>query len=117
MELTPEQILIVGWIASGLAMGLRFLAAWKGIVLGKGPMTVIVAAISLILSVIFAPPEFPTFIDPFQYAAAWLVIFSGWVGAGTIIYNLILDRLVERLSRRKLTVEQLAKGNPDGAPR
>jgi nitrate/nitrite transporter NarK len=109
MELSPDQILLIGIVASVLSAVLRLLVAKFGSTeISKFWMTIIVSVVSLILAVLFAGfPELPAYVDPFQYAMAWLAILSGYVGAATLIYNLLLDKVLDKVG---LQVERLAAG-------
>ena len=107
--MSPElQLIIIGIVASLLAAGLRFLAArFTGVVLEKGWMTIVAGAASLILAVIFQPPQLPIYVDPLQYIGEWLVLLSAYVGAATAIYNILLAKLLEKLN---LTAERFLVG-------
>lgn len=96
--LSPEQILIIGLVASLLGAVLRFAANRFGFMPGKAAMTVVVAVVSLGLAVVFNLPALPIYVDPLQYLGEWLVILSGYVGMATAIYNLILDKIFDKLN-------------------
>jgi len=97
MELSPEQMVIVGLVASALSVIVKFLAAKAGIELSKFWMTIVVGVVSVVLAVVFNLPQLPAYVDPLQYVGAWLVILSAYVGSATIIYNLILDKVLDAL--------------------
>jgi hypothetical protein len=107
VELTELQIYLVGLLASGLAIGLRLLSAKFGFELGKGVMTVVVGILSFILAMLFNPPALPPYVDFLQYIGAWLLLVTPYIGAATIIYNVILDKILDRLS---LTTERFLPG-------
>lgn len=97
--MSPElQLLIVGVLASLLAAGFRLGAAKFGLSLSKGWMTIVAGVASLILAVIFQPPQLPTYVDPLQYVGEWLVILSAYVGSATALYNILLAKLLEKLN-------------------
>ena len=109
MELSPEQILIVGFVASILGVILRLIfAKVGGVELGKGWMSVIVSVVALILAVLFNIPQLPVYTEPLPYVAAWLALISGYLGAATLIYNLLLDKVLDKFDG--LQVEKLASG-------
>lgn len=96
--LSPEQIIIVGLVASALGVVVRLLSAKLGVEIGKFWMTIIVAVIALIMAVVFKLPELPEYIDPLQYVGAWVAIVSGYLGMATAIYNLVLDKVLDSLN-------------------
>ncbi|MHA2201908.1 MAG: hypothetical protein ACXABN_18745 [Candidatus Thorarchaeota archaeon] len=109
MELTPEQVIIVGLVASGLAAVVRLIVAkWGNKVITKDWMTVIVSAVALILAVVFNIPNLPVYTDPLQYLGEWTVLLASYLGAATAIYNIILDKVLDvfpSLQVEKLVVE------------
>jgi nitrate/nitrite transporter NarK len=108
MELSPDQIFLVGIVASVLAVVLRLLVAkLGGTEISKFWMTIIVSAISVVLAVLFNLPELPAYVDPLQYASAWLAILAGYLGAATAIYNLLLSKILDKLD---WTPESLGAG-------
>ena len=109
MELTPEQIWIIGIVASLLAALLRLLVAKFGnFEISKFWMTIIVAVVAFVLAVVFGGlPALPPYLDPFQYVLAWATILTGYLGAATAIYNLILDKVLNAVG---LDAEKLAAG-------
>jgi hypothetical protein len=103
MELTELQVYLVGLLASGLAVVLRFVTAKLGLELGKSAMTVIVGLLSFGLAVAFNPPALPPYLNLVQYVGAWALLITPYVGAATLIYNIILDKILGRLN---LTTER-----------
>jgi len=96
MELSPEQIYMVGLFAAILAALIRYIVKKvNGPKLSKLWMSIIAAACALGIAVVFKLPEVPAYQDPLQLVGAWLTIITGYVGAATVIYNLILDKLLE----------------------
>jgi uncharacterized membrane protein YdcZ (DUF606 family) len=95
MEMSPEQIIIVGLIASLLSVVVKLVSAKLGKQLSKFWMTIVVGVISLILAVVFNLPQLPEYIDPLSYLASWLALLSGYVGAATIVYNLLIDKILD----------------------
>lgn len=107
MELTPEQVMIVGFVASVLSVIVKLISAKLGVNLSKAWMTVIVGGVSLVLAVLFNLPAIPAYSDPLQYLAEWLTILSGYVGFATIIYNIVIDKVLDKM---KFTSERFLKG-------
>lgn len=96
MELSTEQIYLVGLIASVLGAIIRFaVVQFGGKELGKFWMTMIVAAVAVVVAVLFQPPALPVYVDPFQFAADWLGLIGAYVGAAAIIYNVMLDKVIK----------------------
>lgn len=108
MELSPDQIFLVGIVASLLAAAIRLITAWVGgIELGKGWMSVIAGVVSLILAVLFALPEsLPICTEFMPCVTEWLALISAYVGFATLIYNIILDKLLDAV---KLNTERFLK--------
>jgi len=107
MELSPEQIFIVGLVASLLGTALRLVAAKFGVEIEKGWMTVIVAGVALLLAVLFNLPQLPVYTDPLSYLGAWSALIASYLGAATAIYNIILDKVLDKLS---LNIERFGLG-------
>ena len=96
MELSTEQIYLVGFIASVLGAIIRFaVVQFGGKQLGKFWMTMIVAAVAVVVAVSFQPPALPVFMDPFQFAGDWLALIGAYLGSATLISNVMLDKLLK----------------------
>ena len=109
MELTLAQLAVIGLVATALSAGLRLLVAKVlGKEIGKGWMSVIAYAVSVLLAVVFLwPLELPAGGDPSQVVAALLALATSVFGFATVIYNVILDKLLDATG---LQVEKLAEG-------
>ena len=104
MELTPEQIILVGLIASALTLVLKLLAQWAGYVPGRAPLTIVLYVIAFVLAGVWngiSFPPFPPFTDPVSFAAAVLqfaadvlALAAPVVGLATLIYNLLYEKVV-----------------------
>jgi len=104
-ELSPEQIVLIGLIASAIAQILRFLFAWQGIQLSKLGITILLYVVALGLAILWNPPAFPPISD-FPAFMTFLVNYvGGVVGWATIIYNVILDKIV--LPYLKISSDQI----------
>ena len=95
MELTPDQLLIIGLLASGLGAILKLLANWKEYNPSKAVLTTVVSVLSVGLAVLFDVPQLPAYTDLLQYVSEWLVLLSAYVGVATLIYNYIIDKIVD----------------------
>jgi hypothetical protein len=107
MQLDPEQIMFVGLLASAAVFVLKLLADWFGYQPGRGPLTVALFAVSVVLagiwSGVFLPP-FPPYADPLSFANAvlqWvaelLAMATPVVGMATLIYNILYTKVFEPL--------------------
>ena len=102
MELTPEQVVIVGLVASGLAALFRLaVSKWGGQAISKAWMTVIVAGLSMGLTVAFNVPELPAYTSPLEYIGEWATLVSAYVGAATVIYNIVLSKVLDAIPAAK----------------
>ena len=108
MELSPEQVLLVGLIAGFLVQGIKLASARWGEVIHRRVITVILFVIGLVLAYVFMPASLPTLPvlgeDPAAYAGLILAFASelisvaaGIVGFAIVIYNLLLQKVFERL--------------------
>lgn len=100
MELTPEQVVIIGLVASVLVILLRLAAeklGWDWIK-GKFAITIVLSVVSLVLAVIFAPPTLPPIGEDFwAFLSSLTAILSAYVGFATLIYNLLLSQVMQAL--------------------
>ena len=102
--LSPEQIMLVGFIATALVLALKLLAQWFGYVPGRGPLTVLLYVISFVLGGIWTGvylPPFPPSADPvsivanvLQFVADLLAMLAPVAGIATLIYNLLYEKVV-----------------------
>jgi len=100
MELTPEQLVIISVLATVLTAGLKLLANWQGYKPSKAVLTSVLSVISIALAVLFDVPELPAYDSLLQYVADWLALLTPYVGAATLIYNYLLDKLVDYVAVR-----------------
>jgi hypothetical protein len=108
MELSESQLFLVGLIASGLAALLRLLTAkFANFEIGKLGMTIIVGVIALVTAVLFSVPQLPVYVDPLQYLGEWLALATVYVGSATVIYNIVLDKVLDAI---KLNTERFIEG-------
>jgi hypothetical protein len=111
--LSSDQIflisLIAGGVASILAQIIKWMFAKKGVVLGRRPVTVLLFAISLGLGVWWLAPQIPPFPLLIEDTAAYVGLIFVWlaqiltllttlVGFATVIYNLMLQKVLEKIS-------------------
>lgn len=102
--LTPEQIMLVGFIATAVTFGLKLLAQYGGYVPGRAPLTITLYVVSFVLAGIWTGvflPVFPPVVGPvefvaavFQYVADLLAMLAPVAGIATLIYNLLYEKVV-----------------------
>ena len=109
MELSLAQLALVGLVATVVSAILRLVVAkFKGVEIGKGWMTVIAYVLSVVLAVAFLwPLDVPAGGDPAQFMAALLALASSVLGFATLIYNVLLDKLLDATGA---DTEKLAAG-------
>ena len=100
MELTPEQLVLISVVATVLTAALKLLANWQGYKPSKAVLTSVVSVLSIVLAVLFDVPELPTYGNLLQYLGDWIATISPYVGLATLIYNYLLDKLVDYVEER-----------------
>jgi hypothetical protein len=124
MQLTLEQILIIGFAVTILAQLVKLaVAANFGWATNRVVITWVCAGLSLVLAVLFAKPALPVFpilvgLDAMAmilallgYVSAWLAILITLVGFAKIIYDLLLEKLFEVLGWGKAKQTSLVQIN------
>lgn len=109
MQLTEWQVILLGMVASVIVWVLRLLAS-KGWQPSKAVVAVFLYIVSLVLSVAFSPvtfPQFPPFNDApsfvaalLQFIGALLTIGAPVTGFAFLIYNFLLQRVLEAVRVR-----------------
>ena len=94
MELTVEQVLLVGLIASVITQFLRFLADKANVNLGQEVVNVILFVVALTLGFFWMRPEIPVGGDPMELAKVLLEAALGVVGFAALIYNILLKKVI-----------------------
>ena len=92
--MTPEQIIIVGLIASLITQILKLISDKLGYKPGSEVQMVLLFLVSMVLAFIWTAPELPPISDPIQFALALLDLASGVVGFAALIYKLLLEKVV-----------------------
>ena len=94
MSLSPDQLIIIGLIAS-VATQLLKLAADK---LGFHPSRIVINiglfVIALVLAYVWGAPDLPPISDPAALAVALLEAAAAVAGAASVIYNVLLERFI-----------------------
>ena len=94
MELTVEQVLLVGLVASVITQFLRFLADTAGVSLGQEVVNIILFVVALTLGFFWMRPGIPVGGDPMELARAFLEAALGVVGFAGLIYNILLKKVI-----------------------
>ena len=92
--MAPEQIFIVGIVASVLTQLFKLLADKAGY---RPPAEVKVAVlfvVSVALAAVFGLPELPPFSEPFAFVTALLQAAIGVFGAAALIYEGLAKRVI-----------------------
>jgi len=97
MELTVVQIAIIGLVAVVLIQVIKLLAAKLGVVLSKFWVSVVAMVFSIALAVVWQLPKLPVVTDPLEFLLELLQVIGGVVGFATLIYNLLLEKLLDGL--------------------
>src|SRR3989304_10489771 len=101
MELSAEQLLLLGLVASVLSQLAKLLLAKFGYDTSRLVITIIVVVVSVALGYVWLKPELPTYTDPMQFAVALLVAATAVFGFATLIYNVLLSKVFEVLTWTK----------------
>ena len=108
MNLTPEQTIIIGFIAPILVQAIKLIFAWLHKPIDRKWITVFLFAVSLLITYLFARPALPAWPvyveDPGIYAGMIVQflmtsvgLISAIVGFAVIIYNLLLQKVFDAL--------------------
>lgn len=100
MELTPEQLILISVLATVLTAALKLLANWQGYKPSKAVLTSVLGVLSIAMAVLFDVPEVPAYDNLLQYIADWLALLTPYIGAATLIYNYLLDKLVDYIGEK-----------------
>jgi len=107
----PVQLFLIGTIASVLVYGIKLISArMPDVVISREWLTVFVYVISLVLAAMWrgvALPYFPGYVDPVSFVSnllRWLadilVALGPSVGFATLIYNVLLARVLDGLAAK-----------------
>ena len=92
MELTPEQLIVIGIVASVVTQALRLIAERFGFVPPKWAINVGLLVISVGLALAFFGFELPGDVaDPVGFVVEKAVALAG---SALLIYNIVLDKVL-----------------------
>lgn len=108
--MSPEQIMLAGFVASAIVYGLKMLAQWFDVHPGRLELTIVLYVVSLGLGWLWTGvivPAFPPFTDPvtfvaalLQYVSLWLVAVGPILATATLVYNLLYEKVIVPLSAK-----------------
>jgi len=124
MQLSADQLIFIGVVTTIVVQIVRLLSArTKQVVLNKTVITVVLMVVALFLAYIWARPVLPMWptpvADPMSYAllivdfiGKLIVVLSALFGFATIIYNLLVKAVFEKLGVGSDKISMLAN-KPD----
>jgi hypothetical protein len=115
MELAASQIILIGFIVTLIAQGVKLFATWRKTTISRLWVSVIVLLVSLVLAYVWNPPAFPTWpaplADPAAETAAVVAFIlaivqlaAGIVGISLFLYNIILGKVFTDMGLDTATV-------------
>ena len=97
MELTVEQLVLIGLLASVIVLLIRLVMAYFGVDIPRLWVTVIAFVVSVVLGYLWTPVGPPPLGDPLALAV-WLVETATVVlGMATLVYNVLLQKILDGL--------------------
>ena len=110
MFFTPEQVIIIGLVATVVVFVVSTLSQQLGWTPNREVLTIGVYVVSFGLAVVFNPqalPAFPAYTDPSQFSTALIAYLgvllsslSSFAGIATLIYNVLLKKVLEGLATK-----------------
>ena len=94
MELSPEQIMLIGLIASGVSQVLKVIVENLGYKPGRVVVNVGLFVIATALSFLWARPDLPSIDDPMALAIALSEQAVAVFGFASLAYNILLKNVV-----------------------
>lgn len=94
MSLSPEQAILIGLIATVLTWLIQFAAAKFNLAISKVGITVVAFVVSVVMAFLFMAPKIVLSTDPMQAALDLIAQAGAVLGFATVIYNLLLEKLL-----------------------
>jgi hypothetical protein len=101
------QLALIGLGATLVAQILKLVSAWFKKPLGKDWVTVIAFVVSVIMAYLFLPKSAVAISDPMQFASDLIEQSSVILGTATLVYNVLLEKIFDKLGWTKERVLQL----------
>jgi hypothetical protein len=101
MQLSGDQLVLIGGISTVLVSFLKFILGLFAVKMSRTVLTIIVMVVSLVLGYIWLAPAIAVAItagDPMTVLGALLNIAVAVVGYATLIYNILLANLIKLLA-------------------
>jgi len=99
MELSVDQLLYVGIVASVITQGLGLIANKFGYKPSKVVRNLFLVLVSLVMGILFfGLPEAPIADDPMAFATAILAQATMVFGSAAVIYALLLKKVVAKVA-------------------
>jgi len=97
MELDPEKLVLIGFVASIVIWLIRLVVAYFGIDISRFWVTVVAFVVSIALGFLWTPVGPPPMGDPLALAS-WVVQTAVAVlGMATLVYNVLLQKILDGL--------------------
>ena len=95
MELTPQQVMFLGFVASVATLALRILASRFNYKPGRLVINVVLFVVSGGLAVLWTKPALPPITDDIgAWISALFLLAAPIVGFATLIYNALYSQVV-----------------------
>ena len=95
MELTPQQVMFLGFVASVVTLALRILATRFNYKPGRLVVNVGLFLVSAVLAVAWTKPALPPFTEDIgAFISALFLLAAPVVGFATLIYNALYSQVV-----------------------
>ena len=95
MELSPENLVVIGLVASVVTQALRLVARYFGYIPTREVVNVGLLAISVALaSWFFGLPVIGPAGDPMAFAQALIQAAAAVFGSAALVYNVLLDKVL-----------------------
>ena len=117
-QLTPEQIAIIGIFAAVIAQLIKIVFAWIGKPIDRKWVTVIILVVGMAFAYIWARPALPQWpamsgepiadmLAILGFLISLLLSASALVGIAQPIYNLLLQKVFERIGIGETKIQKL----------
>jgi hypothetical protein len=120
IEITPEQVIIIGFVAMLLIQGLKLWKATSGTEFSQITLTWILFGVSLVMAFFWAAPSMPALPvltgDPtavsgaiFSFIGTLVAVASAVAGFATLVYNVLAKAVFDGMGLNSQKVAANAK--------